>query len=130
MDVTGTGYEDICNLDLQKYSTLLKHRKNCKSCQSQVTWKVKFKCQDDKQDRQNKHKKNRTDKLTFKLDFPGNLCRAAFAILAMFSQKVLLERMREKIMSQIGNSKNSDRGSQIGVNQRRDIVFGRINDLI
>ena len=40
--------------------------------------------------------KNRTDKLTFKLDFPGNLCRAAFAILAMFSQKVLLERMREK----------------------------------
>ena len=22
--------------------------------------------------------------LTFKLDFPGNLCRAAFAILAMF----------------------------------------------
>ena len=23
-------------------------------------------------------------KLTFKLDFPGNLCRAAFAILAMF----------------------------------------------
>ena len=25
--------------------------------------------------------------LTFKLDFPGNLCRAAFAILAMFSLK-------------------------------------------
>ena len=25
---------------------------------------------------------------TFKLDFPGNLCRAAFAILAMFSSKV------------------------------------------
>ena len=23
--------------------------------------------------------------LTFKLDFPGNLCRAAFAILAMFN---------------------------------------------
>ena len=64
----------------------------------QVTWKVKFKCQDDKQDRQDKQdkQKNRTDKLTFKLDFPGNLCRAAFAILAMFSQKVLLDRMREK----------------------------------
>ena len=34
----------------------------------------------------------RTDRtrpdLTFKLDFPGNLCRAAFAILAMFSSKV------------------------------------------
>ena len=26
----------------------------------------------------------RQTKLTFKLDFPGNLCRAAFAILAMF----------------------------------------------
>ena len=25
------------------------------------------------------------DKLTFKLDFPGNLCGAAFAIHAMFS---------------------------------------------
>ena len=35
------------------------------------------------------NKTDRTDKsgqtdLTFKLDFPGNLCRAAFAILAMF----------------------------------------------
>ena len=26
-------------------TTNTKHRKNCKSCQSQVTWKVKFKCQ-------------------------------------------------------------------------------------
>ena len=31
-----------------------RHRKNCESCQSQFTWKVKFKCQDDKQDRQDK----------------------------------------------------------------------------
>ena len=28
--------------------------------------------------------------MTFKLDFPGNLCRAAFAILAMFLSWVLL----------------------------------------
>ena len=30
-----------------------------------------------------KEETGQTD-LTFKLDFPGNLCRAAFAILAMF----------------------------------------------
>ena len=39
------------------------------------------------------NKTGRTDKsgqtdLTFKLDFPGNLCRAAFAILAMFQTMV------------------------------------------
>ena len=73
MDVTGTGYEDICNLDLQKYSTLLKHRKNCKSCQSQVTWNVKFKCQDVKGETGQTEKNRQTDKLTFKLDFPGKL---------------------------------------------------------
>ena len=27
------------------WSSFFKHRKNCKSCQSQVTWNVKFKCQ-------------------------------------------------------------------------------------
>ena len=36
----------------------------------------------DRQDRQSEIR-DRTDQ-TFKLDFPGNLCRAAFAILAMF----------------------------------------------
>ena len=32
---------------------------------------------------------DRQTKLTFKLDFPGNLCRAAFTILAMFLQLYL-----------------------------------------
>ena len=36
----------------------------------------------DRKTRTNGHT-GQTD-LTFKLDFPGNLCRAAFAILAMF----------------------------------------------
>ena len=44
----------------------------------------------DRQDKRNRRgqtkseKTDRTDRLTFRLDFPGNLCRAAFAILAMF----------------------------------------------
>ena len=32
-----------------------------------------------------KDRTNRTDKIDIRLDFPGNLCKAAFAILALFS---------------------------------------------
>ena len=45
---------------------------------NQDTWDTQ-----DRQDNQDTGQTGQTD-LTFKLDFPGNLCWAAFAILAMF----------------------------------------------
>ena len=38
----------------------------------------------DRQDRQVREEKTGQTDLTFKLEFPGNLCSAGFAILAMF----------------------------------------------
>ena len=43
----------------------------------------------DRQDNQDTGQPGQTD-LTFKIDFSGNLCRAAFAILAMFFHYVAL----------------------------------------
>ena len=34
-------------------------------------------------------RKDRQEKLTVKLDFPGNLCRATFAILAIFDNMLV-----------------------------------------
>ena len=36
---------NACQCECSYTGRCLKHRKNCESCQSQVTWKVKFKCQ-------------------------------------------------------------------------------------